>query len=116
MRIKRGKTKHQRHKKVLEQTKGFRMSYNRLYRRAKEALLHSGQYSMAHRRRRRSQMREQWIQIIAAGLHTSGMSYSKFMGRLKQKEIILDKKILAEIAQSNPDHFQQLVQLAASEQ
>lgn len=114
MRVKRGTTKRQKHTKVLKSTKGYRGSYHRLYRRAREAMLHAGAYSFAHRRRRRSEMRKQWIRIISAGLHGTGVSYSKFVNGLQTHQIDLDRKVLAELAQTNPGHFSQLVELATS--
>lgn len=110
MRVKRGTTKKQKHKKVLKQTKGYRASYHKLYRRARESLLHAGQYSYEHRRRRRSQMRKSWIKIISAGLHGTNVTYSKFIDGLRKNKIELDRKVLAEIVQTNPEHFQLLVQ------
>jgi len=109
MRIKRGTVKRQKHKKVLKQAKGFRMTYSKLYRRAKEAVRHAGQYSYAHRRRRSSQMREEWIKVIAASLSGTGYSYSKFINALKKNNIEIDRKNLAELALYNQDHFNKLV-------
>lgn len=113
MRIKRGVQKHRHHRKVLASTKGYRMSYNRLYRRAVEASLHAGQYSFIHRRKRPAQMRKDWIKIISAGLVGTGLSYNRFISGLKQKDIELDRKVLAEIAQTYPEHFAQLVKQVA---
>lgn len=110
MRIKRGTTKQRRHKKILDLVKGYRMSYGNLYRRAKEAVLHAGQYSYAHRRHRRADFREEWIKVISASLSTTGLSYSKFIGGLKKNNIQLDRKILAELAVNSPEKFNQLVE------
>lgn len=110
MRIKRGETKRAKKQKVLKLTKGYRMSYSKLYRRAKEALLHAGQYSYAHRKHRRAQMRNEWIKIIAAGLAGTEMSYSKFINALKIKKIELDRKVLAEMAVNSPESFKSLVE------
>lgn len=114
MRIKRGLAKQRRHKKILATTKGYRMSYNRLYRRALEAFKHAGSYAFAHRRHRRGQMRKQWIKIIAAGLAmtNTGLNYGRFIAGLKKNNIALDRKVLAEIAQAKPEHFQQIVEAA----
>lgn len=109
MRIKRGVTKNQKHKKVLKLAKGYRMTYSKLYRRAKEAVRHAGQYSYAHRKHRASQVREQWIEVISAALSKHDMSYSKFIGALKKNNIELDRKILAEFAVYNPSHFDSVV-------
>ncbi len=110
MRIKRGTTKNRRHKKILSLTKGYRMSYGKLYRRAKEAVLHAGQYSYAHRRHRRADLREEWIKTISAALSPSGLSYSKFIGGLKKSNINLDRKVLAELAINSPEKFNKLVE------
>lgn len=110
MRIKRGITKRAKKKKVLSLAKGYRMSYSKLYKRAKEAVLHAGQYSYAHRRHRRAQMRNEWIKIISAGLVGTEMSYSKFINALKTKNIDLDRKVLAEMATNNPENFKSLVE------
>lgn len=112
MRIKRGTTKKQRHSKVLKQAKGYRMTYSKLYRRAKEAVLHAGQYSFTHRRQRRSQMRNEWIKAISAALIESGMSYSQFIGNMKKNNIEVDRKNLAFLAMNKPELFQQIVEQA----
>lgn len=110
MRVKRGEVKRAKKKAVLKQAKGYRMSYHKLYRRAKEALLHAGQYSYAHRRRRKSQIRTEWIRVISASLTNTDMSYSKFMSALKTKNIDLDRKVLAEMALNNPQQFLKVVE------
>lgn len=112
MRVKRGKVKNRKHKEVLKSTKGYYGSYSRTYRRAREAAMHAGQYSYAHRKHRAAQMRRQWVKIISAGLFGTGVSYSKFINGLKKNEIELDRKVLAELAQVKPDHFQQIVDAA----
>ena len=68
MRIKRGVSKRKKHNKVLSQTKGFRLSYHKLYRRAKEAVLHAGQYSFNDRKKRANEFRKLWIKRINAAL------------------------------------------------
>lgn len=110
MRIKRGATKNQKHKKVLKLAKGYRMSYSKLYRRAKEAVRHAGQYSYAHRQHRGAQIREQWIEVISAALTKHNLSYSKFIGGLKKNKVELDRKVLAELAVYNPAHFDSVVE------
>jgi large subunit ribosomal protein L20 len=111
MRIKRGKTKNKRHKKVLKQTKGFRLSYSKLYRRAKEALLHAGQYSFAHRRKRGSQYRRIWIERINAALKKHDIKYSQFMHALKLNKIELNRKMLAELAHNDPKVFAEIIKV-----
>lgn len=112
MRIKRGHTKRQKHNKVLKATKGYRMSYSRLYRRALEAFKHAGSYSFAHRRHRRGQMRGDWIKIIAAALTSQQVSYKDFVAGLRKNQIALNRKMLAEMAQVSPEHFAEVVATA----
>lgn len=109
MRIKRGETKRQKKKAVLKQAKGYRMSYHKLYRRAKEALLHAGQYEYAHRKRRKSQIKTEWIRIISAALSGSDLSYNSFMNALKTNNVLLDRKIIAELVINNPKQFELLL-------
>jgi len=109
MRIKRGQTKRQKHKKVLKAAKGYRLSYSKLYRRATEALLHAGQYSFAHRRKRAGQFRRQWIQRINAGLQPHDVKYSKFINSLGSNKIELNRKMLADLALNHADVFAEVV-------
>ncbi|MDQ6985143.1 MAG: 50S ribosomal protein L20 [Candidatus Dojkabacteria bacterium] len=109
MRIKRGVSKNRRHKKVLKAAKGYRMTYSKLYRRATEALLHAGQYSYAHRKRRKSQKRTEWIKVISAALTKTDMSYSQFISTMKKSNVELDRKSLAEMIVNKPAHFEALI-------
>jgi large subunit ribosomal protein L20 len=113
MRIKRGVTKRASKKKVLDLAKGYRMSYSKLYKRAKEAVLHAGQYSYAHRKHRPAQMRKEWIRAISAGLVNTNLSYSRFIDGLKKKNIMIDRKNLAELVTYNPEHFKQIVEVVS---
>jgi large subunit ribosomal protein L20 len=110
MRVKTGFTRRQHHNKVLSRTKGFRMTKNRLYKVAREADLHAGQYAFAGRKNKKRDLRRLWIQRINAGLEPFDLSYSKFIDCLKKSQIELDRKILAEMVISNPDTFKQLVE------
>lgn len=109
MRIKRGITKKQKHKKVLNLAKGYRMSYSKLYRRAKEAILHAGQYSYAHRKHKRAQIKKDWIKVLAASLSNKSISYSKFIDALKKQNVEIDRKNLAELAVYSPEVFDKIV-------
>ena len=104
-RVKRGMTSHAKHKKLLKLTKGHRGGRSKLVKQAKESLLHAGQYAFAGRRQRRRDMRKLWITQIGIAAKNEGMSYSKLMSGLKTKNIMLDRKILAELAVKNPEHF-----------
>lgn len=110
MRVKRGTVKKQKHKKVLNQAKGYRLTKSKLYRRAKEQLLHSGSYSYAHRKKRGSDKRRLWIVRINAALTGSDLNYSGFIKKLKDKKILLDRKVLADIALNEPEVFNKIVQ------
>lgn len=114
MRIKTGFTRHRRHKKVLARTKGFRMTKNRLYKVAREADLHAGQYAWVGRRLRKRDFRKLWIMRINAGLKTyaDGLRYSTFINLLKKSNIELDRKILSDLTVSDPEAFKMVVAAA----
>ncbi len=108
-RVKRGVTSHHKHKKVLKLTKGHIGSRSTLIRRAKESLLHAGQYAFAGRRQRRRDMRKLWIIQINNAVRNEGLSYSKFISGLKVKNINLDRKILAEMAVHHSEDFKKII-------
>jgi large subunit ribosomal protein L20 len=108
-RVKRGVTKRARHKKVLASTKGYRGAKNRLFRVAKEASLHAGQYSYAGRRLRRRDARASWIKTISAALVGSETKYSVLIKNLKTANIEIDRKILADIASSDAETFKKIL-------
>lgn len=107
-RVKRGVETHKRHKKVLELAAGYRMTKSRLYKVAKEAVLHAGEYAFAGRRHRKRQMRRLWIARINAASREVGIKYSDLINLLKKKNIELDRKILSNIAQE-PKLFSNLI-------
>jgi large subunit ribosomal protein L20 len=102
-RVKKGVHALKRRRSVLKQTKGFRHGRSTKERQAKEALLHSGNYSFAHRKDKKSHNRKLWNIKINAGTRALGMSYSKFIDTLKKKGILLDRKILSDLAENNPE-------------
>jgi large subunit ribosomal protein L20 len=106
----RGSITQHKHKKILKAAKGFRGARSRQYRRAKEAVLHAGQYAFAGRRLRRRDFRTLWIQRISGGLSQYGISYSKFMADLKKSGLEINRKILAQLAVEKPDVFKALVE------
>lgn len=114
MRIKRGIIKRKKHNKILKQAKGYRMTYSKSYRRAKEAILHSYHYSFAHRRRRRSQIRTEWIKIISSSLGNYNISYNQFINLLKKNNILINRKIIADMCINNPENFQNLVKILST--
>jgi len=97
-RVKRGVTARARHKKVFKQTKGFRGRRKNVYRVAKQALMKAGQYAYRDRRNKKRTFRALWIARINAAVRELGMSYSTFMAGLKQAQIEIDRKVLADLA------------------
>lgn len=111
-RVKRGTIAIKRRRKVLRAARGFRHGRSKKERLAREALFHAGAHALAHRRAKKNDFRRLWqIQIGAAARQASGqtISYSRFIDRLKKKQILLDRKILAQLAQEQPAVFNQLI-------
>ena len=113
-RVKRGNTRHARHKKVLKLVKGYRASNSKLFRVANEQLLHSMYYSFAHRRKKKGDFRKLWITRINAAARMNGLSYSKFMYGLKLAGVELNRKVLADMAVNDAEGFATLAELAKS--
>ena len=97
-RVKRGVTARARHKKVLDEAKGYYGARSRVYRVANQAVIKAGQYAYRDRRQRRRQMRRLWIVRINAAARICGMSYSNLINGLNKAEIVLDRKVLADLA------------------
>jgi large subunit ribosomal protein L20 len=109
MRVKGGITRKRRHQKVLKSTKGYRMTKNNLYKVAHEAFLHAGQYAYNDRQKRAGEMRKLWISRINAACKSNGTSYKTFIDSLSKKNILLNRKVLADIALNNPETFSFIV-------
>src|SRR3990172_3394677 len=109
MRIKRGVISHKRHKKLLRQVKGYRMTKHRLVKVAREAALHAGQYAYAGRRIKKSNIRRLWITRISHALVPFEISYSQFIHKLSKAKIGLDRKILAELIRNDQHAFKAVV-------
>jgi len=114
-RVKRGVHARKKHREVLREAKGYRGQRSRSYRKAKEQLLHSGVYAYRDRRKKKSNFRRLWITRIGAATRQHGMSYSAFIHGLQVAEIELDRKVLADIAVTDPKGFGALVELARGE-
>jgi large subunit ribosomal protein L20 len=112
MRVKTGIVRRRRHKKILKQAKGFYSGRRKHFRKAKEQVEHSLVYAYRDRKRRKRDFRRLWIIRINAGARLHGMSYSTFMHGLKLANIELDRKILANMAMSNPEAFAKVVESA----
>ena len=108
-RARSGKVTHQRHKKVLELTKGHRASRHALYRSAHESMLHALDYAYCHRRERKGDFRKLWIARVNAAARSEGLTYSQFMARLKKLNVEINRKMLAEMAVKDPESFAKLV-------
>lgn len=111
-RVKRGVTKHARHKKVLEQTKGFRGRHSKAYKPARNRLEKAMRYAYRDRRLKKRDFRALWIQRINAGVRAFGLTYSRFINGLKKAGIELDRKVLADLALREPATFENLVKQA----
>lgn len=114
MRVKSGITRRRRHKKVLKATKGYRMTKSKLYRVAHEAYLHAGQYSYNDRKKRLNEFRRLWITRINAAVRGYGITYSKFYHNLRQKDVQLNRHVLAELAVNHPETFSKIVEYSNS--
>ena len=104
-RVKRGVTSHAKHKKVLEQAKGFRGRRKNTIRTAKAAVDKAGQYAYRDRKVRKRSFRALWIQRINAAARIEGMTYSRFMHGLELAGVDIDRKVLADIAGADPIGF-----------
>ncbi len=111
-RVKRGVAARKRHKKVLNKAKGYYGNKSRSFRAANEQVMRSGQYAFRDRRARKGEFRRLWIQRINAACRQNDMSYSRFVAGLHAAEIEVDRKVLADLAVSDPATFAALVQRA----
>lgn len=113
-RVKRGPQPHRRHKRVLEQTKGFWGGRKNHYRQSLHALWKSWQYAYVGRKLRKRDFRSLWITRINAACRLNGTSYSRLMGALHASGIELDRKVLADMALNSPADFKKLTELAVA--
>jgi len=111
-RVKRAVNAHKKRRVVLERAKGYRGQRSRLYRKAKEQLLHSFVYSYGDRRKRKGDFRRLWIQRINAASRANGLTYNRLIQGLKAAEVEVDRRMLAELAVSDANAFAALVNVA----
>ncbi|MGJ8564027.1 MAG: 50S ribosomal protein L20 [Alphaproteobacteria bacterium] len=111
-RVKRGVTKHARHKKIIDAAKGYRGRRKNTFRIANQAVEKAGQYAYIGRKLKKRQFRAIWIQRINAGARAHGITYGRFMDGLNKAGISLDRKILADMAGNEPEAFKALVEVA----
>ena len=101
-----------RHRKILARAKGFKQARHSRIQVAKEALVHAGAYAYAGRRLKKRDLRTLWISRINASVKAGGISYSKFIAGLKKEKIEIDRKILSDIAVSDPETFKKIIKVA----
>lgn len=115
-RVKRSVNAHKKRREVLEEASGYRGQRSRLYRKAKEQLLHSYTYAYRDRKARKGDFRSLWIQRINAAARAEGMTYNRFINGLKIAGVEVDRKILAELAVNDAATFAKLVAIAKENQ
>ena len=111
-RVKRAVNAHKKRRSTLEQASGYRGQRSRLYRKAKEQLLHSLNYAYRDRKARKGDFRQLWITRINAAARQNGMTYNRFIQGLKAAGVEVDRKILADLAVNDAAAFAGLVELA----
>lgn len=111
-RVKRGVTAHARHKKVLDQAKGYYGRRKNVYRVAKQAVIKAGQYAYRDRKQRKRQFRALWITRINAAARECGISYSRLINGLSKAGIEIDRKVLADLAVYDKDGFASVAEAA----
>ena len=111
-RVKRAINAKKKRRVILERAKGYRGQRSRLYRKAKEQVIHSLVYSYRDRRQRKGDFRRLWIQRINAGARANGMTYNRFIQGLKAAQVEVDRRMLAELAVNDPAVFTSLVEVA----
>ena len=108
-RVKRGVTKHARHKKILKKAKGYYNARRKVFRVAKQAVIKAGQYAYIGRRLKKRQYRALWIQRLNAAAREHGLSYSRLINGLNKAGVTIDRKALADIAVHEPAAFAAVV-------
>ena len=111
-RVKNGAVTKARHKKILKQAKGYFGSKHRLYKSAKEQLMHSGQYAFRDRKQKKREFRKLWITRINAACRENEISYSRFIEGLTKAGVEINRKMLSEIAINDKEAFKKLVEVA----
>jgi large subunit ribosomal protein L20 len=111
-RVKRAVNAHKKRRVVLERASGYRGQRSRLYRKAKEQMLHSMTYSYRDRKKRKGDFRQLWIQRINAAARLNGMTYNRFIQGLKAAGVEVDRKVLADMAVNDVPAFAALVEVA----
>lgn len=111
-RVKRAVASKKRHKSTLKKARGYYGNKSRSFRAANEQVMHSGNYAFRDRRARKGEFRRLWIQRINAACRLNGTTYSRFVAGLKLAEVEVDRKVLADLAVTDPSAFATLVEVA----
>ncbi len=111
IRVKRSKTTHNKHKKILQLAKGYYGARSRSYRSAKQAVIKAQQYAYRDRKKKKINMRKLWIIQINAKVRNYGITYNQFVYKLRQKKININKKILISLIQENCPSFDKIIKL-----
>ena len=111
-RVKTARTTRARHKKVIKQAKGYFGAKHYRYRNAKQAVMKSGMYAYVGRKDRKSNFRKLWITRINAAARTNGMTYSTLIAGLKKANVVINRKMLAELAVSDSEAFSEIAKIA----
>ena len=112
MRVKRGNVSRNRHKKILKLAKGFKGARSRIFKVANIAVMKALKYAYRDRRATKRNMRRLWIVRINAAVRANGISYSRFVNACKKANILVNRKMLAELAVNEPEAFQVIVDTA----
>lgn len=112
MRVTNSVARKRRHKKILKLAKGYRWGRKNLYRLAKNAVMKAGQHAYKHRRQKKREFRQLWILRISAALRSHEVSYSRFILGTTEKKIVINRKMLADLAVRNPEVFGEVVKAA----
>lgn len=111
-RVKRGNKRVERRKKILKLAKGYRLTKSKLHRSAKESVERALRFSYRDRRAKKRDFRSLWIVRVGAAARKNDISYNRFMNGLKKAGVLLDRKVLAELAARDPETFTQLAETA----
>lgn len=109
MRVKRGVTSHRRHKKLFAKTKGFRGRRRNTVKLAQQAVMKAGQNAYRDRRMKKRDFRSLWITRLNAALRSRGVMYSRFIRLMEERKVVLNRKVLSELALNEPEVFSKIV-------
>ena len=109
-RVKSGPYRRRRHQRLIAHNSGYRGSYNHLFKRANEAFLHAQWYAYQDRRNRKRDLRRLWIARINAAARLNGTTYSRLIAGMREHKVVLNRKMLADIAVRDPKTFTKVVE------